>query len=166
MPPADASLLKQRSDVDIPEAVKVDQLWTTALVELADHIGAAAALRLCQARGGCEYYFPKKLAADHDLRGVLGDEVAEYLSQIYGGSTVELPTANAVLRRLRRTQVLARVRQGLIAKSAAARLLETNYRQVNKWLRRGEGCDKPGAVFIVPKKPTNQLDMFRDIKQE
>jgi hypothetical protein len=147
-------------DVPIPEDIKVGHGWPESLVELADHIGAAAALKLCQAWGGLDYYIPSKLPLDHDLRRILGDEPAEALSAAYGNNRIVLPRARKIFEKLRRGHILAEVRAGRLGKRQAARRLETSYRQILTWLKDGEGTDKAGRTSFRPVNKY-QLDMFR-----
>ncbi|WP_281545872.1 Mor transcription activator family protein [Grimontia sp. SpTr1] len=64
----------------------------SVLHEIAEVIGAAAAVRLGQAMGGARVYVPQTLKPDHPLVLILGRETAEKLSYYYGGDTFDVPS--------------------------------------------------------------------------
>jgi hypothetical protein len=152
--------LPRLSEIPVPDTIRVDRDWPEQLREMADYIGAPAALRFAQAYGGLDEYIPAKLPADHKLRLVLGDHPAEALSAAYGNNRIVVPVGRRVLEKLRRGHVLHKINTGEISKREAARLLEVPYRVVLRWLAAGEGSEATPGTHQNPPPQKNQMDLF------
>lgn len=79
----------------IDQMEKIDTTgWPARLLEVAEEIGAAAALLLVERFGGISLYIPtvQALKRDHLLVRALGLEAATQLCKARGGEHVEVPT--------------------------------------------------------------------------
>lgn len=65
--------------------------WPQTLQEIARLIGAAAAQKLAEDRGGVETYIPKYPGPNHELAKIIGLPALTILAKAYGGLTVEVP---------------------------------------------------------------------------
>src|SRR5579883_2549479 len=63
--------------------------WPARLVEIADLIGDAAALRLVAAFGGLRIYIPAQPKPDQALWQAVGESAAHLLAERYGSAEVE-----------------------------------------------------------------------------
>ena len=117
--------------------------WPASLVDIAEVIGPAAALRLVDAYGGTVCYVPLQLGPAHRLSQSIGVDAAERLAARYGGEKIEVPVLN-----------VARTRKALIARtpggvSEVARALGVTRR----WVR---------MVRNTGRADHRQIDMFSD----
>lgn len=103
------------SDFPIPENVVAGgKGWSLLMNEMAEYIGARDVLRLCDAMGGVQVYFPIK-NANGVLFPVLDEEKNRALSEIFGGTRLTLPTAKYAIAIARRAAVAALVRDGKLS---------------------------------------------------
>lgn len=78
--------------------------WPRGLQELAQRIGAKAAVALSEAIGGVETYIPKTPDPGHRLVAVVGLEVLQALVRHYGGQNLFIP--RGVYRDLKKVKIL------------------------------------------------------------
>lgn len=116
--------------------------WPASLIEIAEVIGQAAALRLVDAYGGTVCYVPQSIEPGHRLAQSIGLVAAARLVARYGGEKVEVPVLH-----------VARTRKALIAQAEGgvaevARALGVTRRWVRMVRNAGRGGDP------------RQIDMF------
>ncbi len=83
------------------------------LKELADVVGLAPALNICQRWGGEALYVPVKVQRFDPLALVLGLETAQLLATTFGGQVLQLPTEVNSLLDLRNRSILHDHRSGM-----------------------------------------------------
>jgi len=82
------------------------------MARLKEVLGTDATLALIAAHGGGNLYVPSRLRQAHPLLQTLGPEAAARLARAYGGERVDVPKIDAVLRQLRKKDILAARKQG------------------------------------------------------
>lgn len=87
-------------------------------------LGEAMAYRLVEQRGGSYVIVPKTFKVDHDLHEVLGTKGFGALVDAYGGSTLQLPKSDSLLRQVRHQRVVELLGQGYLVREVA---LKVNY---------------------------------------
>lgn len=153
-------------DLPLPADAQPDSSWTANMVEMADHIGASAVLRLVDRFGGMRIYIPadwargKVYEGKGSIREVIGDKAARILSDVYRREFILVPTAKAALRRARRAAVIAAVKAGDISGAEAARILETSRPYMSFLVNQSDEGDP--ATAPAGRRVSNQLDMFGD----
>jgi hypothetical protein len=90
-PPIAPNASKRRNlhDLPIPIDVQPDSSWTDVMIELADHIGAYAALLLVDAKGGTDPYIPVN-AVGSRFAPIIGEDKAAILHRVYGLERLQL----------------------------------------------------------------------------
>ncbi|KKC24865.1 hypothetical protein WP12_16660 [Sphingomonas sp. SRS2] len=89
--------------------------------ELAEYIGAANVLLLCERFGGQEIYIPARLSnRPHRVAELVGDQAFQILIEQYASCRLQIATAHASIRRAKRASVIAAARVGQISISTAA----------------------------------------------
>lgn len=157
-----AAELPTLADLPIPENVRPGQGWTPLMLEMADHIGPYATLKLLERFGGEVIYFPRDPSRGH-LREAVGEEKAAILSKIYGGERMELPVGERVLLRARRAPVLAAVRAGKLTGGDGARILKMRRTSFSKLVSSDEATDAEVVPLIKrTKADPRQINMFGD----
>jgi len=73
--------------------------WPQRLIEIADAIGDAAALRLVASFGGQRVYIAKHAAAGQLVADAIGVAEADALARRFGGEELEVPRAAALRSR-------------------------------------------------------------------
>lgn len=116
--------------------------WPASLVEIAEVIGPAAALRLVDAYGGTVCYVPMAVAPEHRLAQAIGIQAAELLAARYSGEKIEVPVLHS-----------ARTRKSLIARaeggvSEVARALGVTRRWVRMVRNAGRGDERQIDMFL------------------
>lgn len=110
-----------------------DQLPAQVL-EIAEAVGMAAALRLVGELGGTTWEFAQGANRNGQIRvaalaDIIGDEAAQRLTKLVGGSKIYIPRCDAALRRLRdleiHRQFVQAVREGVSANTVVAELART-----------------------------------------
>ena len=148
-----------REAVPIPEDAARGAGWTEAMGELADWIGEAATLKLCEAFGGVPLYIP--VAPPPDIVAVIGAEAARVLCETYGREMLTLPCAKAALLSARLSSMLNAIRGGQISLNEAALRLGTSARYVRQQLN----TPKLGARnWISAATRARQLDLLGSIE--
>ncbi|MBX9752297.1 MAG: hypothetical protein K5Q68_22095 [Roseococcus sp.] len=121
--------------------------WPASLVDIAEVIGVAAALRLVDAFGGMTLYVPEKLDPAHRLVQSIGMSAAEALIARYGLEKIEVPTLH-----------MARTRKALIANTTGpTHLVARELGVTTRWVR---------MVRNVPGADPRQMDMFAEPPKE
>lgn len=92
-------------------------ITSVQLRQVAEAIGAAAAVRLAERFGGVQTYIPKLPGAGHAFAPVIGVEAVRRLAEIWGGSHLELP--RGCFGRLKKAEVLRLLEDGLSKRQAA-----------------------------------------------
>ena len=82
------------------------------LRKIKDIIGTGAALTLAAAYGGCAVYIPATAGPAHPLSRLLGRGTACRLCRAYAGNTLKIPKLDAVLRQIRKKDILRRKKNG------------------------------------------------------
>lgn len=98
------------------------------LQEIAEDLGEEAALRFAARLGGTQIYVRRDEGGL--LRDILGDELAAWLADRYGGEIIIVPMAKALMRQRHRELILSLSREGLGADEIARRLGCTS-----RWVR-------------------------------
>ena len=131
------------ADLPIPEDAQVTDKWPAQMVEMADHIGPLATLRLIDQLGGQQVRVPLDPERS-PFRDVLSPSLVRTMAQIYGGNELELPVARPALTEARRASVLASVIKKDITVREAARILGTARTYVSYLINRsteGRGAE-------------------------
>lgn len=150
-----------RPELPIPEDVVPGAGWTEQMVEWAHLIGPYATLRLVEAFGGQEIY----ISADPErsrFKDIIGAEAAAAISREYRSCRLQIPVAQAALRRARRAGVIAAARKGDLSIAMAARMIGTSRPYMSELVNNSdEGSD---AKPFTPTRSidTRQMDMFSD----
>lgn len=118
--------------------------WPPILVEIAEIVGVAAALRLVDAYGGTTLYVPETAAPEHRLVQSIGAEAAIKLTTIYAMCKIEVPTLRMV--RTRKALIAATVGKT----SEIARELGVTTR----WVR---------MVRSIGSIDARQMDLFHEL---
>lgn len=118
--------------------------WPASLVEIAEVIGEAAALRLVDAYGGTVCYVPMAIAPEHRLAQAIGPVAAGRLVARYGGEKIEVPVLH-----------VARTRKAMIAQAEGgvaevARRLGVTRRWVRAVRNSGRGDPRQIDMFGPP----------------
>ena len=141
----------------IPPDSPVTSKWPAQMVEMADHIGAYATLKIIDWLGGREIYVPR----DPELspfRKMVGRETVEILSEVYGMNRLELPVARPALNEARYRPVIEKIREGDMTVAEGARLLGCTVRFVSKLVNAGE--DGKPVRRSRRHSDERQIDMF------
>lgn len=122
--------------------------WPASLVEIAEIIGPAGALRLVDNYGGTVCYVPQAVDTAHRLARSLGLEAAERLVARYCGEKIEVPVLHA-----------ARSRKAIIAKAEGgvaevARALGVTRRWVRMVRNSGRGDERQLEMFPSEGQPS------------
>lgn len=78
-----------------------------ALRNIADRIGAPAALALARRWGGRRLYVPHRVGAEHAITETIGLEHARALSSLYAGEFLDIPRPDGVWRARRDAEIRA-----------------------------------------------------------
>ena len=119
--------------------------WPARLVEIADLIGDAAALRLVAAFGGLRIYIPAQPKPDQALWQAVGESAAHLLAERYGSAEVEIPSG-AALRSKKIAILAARCSGRQIARDIGA-----TERYVRKVRNAGKLADERQADLFRSK---------------
>lgn len=147
----------------IPRDVKPSAAWPDSMIEMADHIGAYAAMLIVEKFGGLRI----KFASDPELsaaKPVIASTANRQLSEIYGNQTIEVPLAPRALREARMGGVLADLRaHRLTYTDAVIRLrlggIRVSVKQLAQLAARPPA--PPKARAVKPARPA-QLAMFEE----
>ncbi len=93
----------------------VDLDWSAlpaGLRDLKGIVGPGAALALAAAYGGGSLYVPAEAGPKHRLSRLLGEETARRLCRACAGDTLKVPKPDAVLRQIRKKDILRRKKNG------------------------------------------------------
>lgn len=104
---------KDENSFDPVSAVDLD--WSAlpaSLQELKGIVGAGAALSLTAVYGGRTLYVPAKAGPKHSLTQLLGEEAAQSLCRAFAGDRLSIPKPDAVLRQLRKQDIIHLREQG------------------------------------------------------
>ncbi len=118
--------------------------WPASLVEIAEVIGPAGALRLVDAYGGTVCYVPQgNVEPAHRLAQAIGPAAAERLVARYGGEKIEVPVLH-----------VARTRKAMIARAEGgvaevARALGVTRRWVRMVRNTGRGDGRQIDMFPI-----------------
>lgn len=126
------------------------------MLEMADHIGAYATLRLIEVFGGQPVYIPYKDQLS-PFTGLLGVDTARHIAQIYGGNRLQLPVGKAALLRARRGPIVAAARAKTLSMRDAAAILGTS----TTYMAHLVNATDEGAPSDAPaRRSSDQLDLF------
>ena len=125
------------------------------LSRLAEVIGLAAALKLCEAFGGTEIYVPMRVGPDHPVARCVGAEAARGIARAFGagrsGARIDVPKADD-LSRAGRNRAIATAAAAGASKQALARL----HGLTTRWVRaicNGDGADdRQLGLFDPPER--------------
>lgn len=150
-------------------AVRVTADWPDQLADIAELIGAPAALTLARAYGGGYLRVPLRLSEDHRLSQLIGHEAAATFCHHYGGERLQLPLAAALNRRMAREELLAEVRAGRLSISAAARQLGMTARAIRRIVRQtNEGAARARRLRAEARdaQRAQQIDLEDWLRQQ
>ncbi|ARR54776.1 hypothetical protein HY78_15700 [Rhizorhabdus wittichii DC-6] len=89
--------------------------------ELAEYIGAANVLLLCDRFGGQAIYIPaRRPSKPHHVAKLIGEDAFQILIEKFASCRLQIATAHAAIRRAKRASVIAAARAGQISISTAA----------------------------------------------
>lgn len=95
---------KNRCKVLFFEKLDQDLDWGLlphSLLEIKHIAGGTAALSLAFEYGGCRLYMPSNVRSNHPLVTLMGYPATQALAKAYGGSRINIPKKDAILRQLR-----------------------------------------------------------------
>lgn len=119
---ADGRLLRI-DDLPIPEDATIGVGWSPFMVELADHIGAYATLKLLDALGGESIRVSGTEAQRELFAAAIGAEKAAAFQSAFKGCKLDLPVARDAIVRAKSKPVLQAVAQEKLNTVDAARIL-------------------------------------------
>ncbi len=152
--------LPRLHDLPIPADVKPDKRWSPLMLEMAAHIGPAAALRFCDALGGQEIRV-SPFAARRQFEGVLSDEEAAIFVHAFSRERLNVPVATNALIAARRAGVLAAVRANKLTVAEAAVICRTPRNYITELVNRTlEGTDAAPFVALPSVRDPRQLDLL------
>ena len=100
--------------------------------DMLKFIDDESAAKLVTQYGGCAgLYIPVKLAPEHSLCLLLGEEMAKRLSAEFGGLTVEIPRACA-LKIAERNKLILKDKEAGLTQSRLARKYQLTVRSIRK----------------------------------
>ncbi len=149
------------TDIPIPDDVRPDRSWSQLLLEIAGIVGPRDALRLAEAIGGAEIYFPLG-GPPAELVEILGAEKAAAMNIRFQRETIELPTAKMELARARRGSVIAAVREDKMTPRQGAAILNVQTSYMRQLVKRPEEGHDAVPLVIKRKVDPRQIDMFPD----
>jgi len=115
-------------------------ITSVQLLDLAELIGDAAALRLAEVYGGQDsLYVPKRPRHDHSMANVLGPDAFDTLCWHYGGERIDVPrNANAETTKTR----ILQMDDGTASRNEIARRLGCTARYVRMVCNAGKDPDQ------------------------
>ncbi|MFZ5747675.1 MAG: hypothetical protein ACOY45_08435 [Pseudomonadota bacterium] len=117
--------------------------WNDQLVEIAQVIGEAAVVQLCEALGGTRTYVPRLIPANHPIALAIGGRAAAALADHYYGTYLDLPKAHN-----RRARAVELATSGGLTQKQAALAADYSERHLRRLLRAAEGDeDQPLLPF-------------------
>lgn len=116
----------------------------TSILEIADTLGTAIALRLMQEFGGLEIKLPLKPAADHEIIQVFGEQDGLALCQYLGGQLFYVPHGR--IRRTARAEIQALEAAGK-DRGQIARILGISQRHVRRAANSPDPDRRQGKLF-------------------
>ena len=112
--------------------------------ELREILGDDACIKLLGRYAGRRLYIPVKMSENHHLYWWLG-EAAKRLSEMYGGTTIELPLAPTRLWELRRKRIIELRKNGASIQEIIARL----------------GCSRRGIKYVLKEEKSLKKQAIR-----
>lgn len=156
-----ADALPRFDDLPIPADVTVGAYWAPLMVEIADHIGAHATLRLIARFGGENIRISRAMRRNPFVE-VIGEEAATIFCKAFHGEKLDLPVGRSALWHARAAPLLARVRAGDLTIADASRILRVARTRIHALLAQGDAAGAPprrrrrrGA-----EPDPRQIDMF------
>lgn len=151
--------LPRLDELPIPPDVKVGPGWTGQMIEMADHIGAYATLRIVAAHGGETVYVPNGMEDYSPFANLLSREQRNIFARVYGANRISIPVGRTALNRARRAVVIAAVRASKLTGAEAQQIIGTSRSYVAHLVHHtDEGMDK--ATHAKAKALPPQGDLF------
>lgn len=151
--------LPRYDELPIPADVSVGTGWSPLMVEIADHIGAYAALKLIERHGG-EHYRISRASRRNPFADAIGEAAATIFCEAFHGEKIDLPTGRDAIWRARARPVLARVRAGDLTIADAARILRVGRTRIHALLAEGDAAGEPPRRRRGRGPDPRQIDMF------
>lgn len=147
------------ADLPLPADAKVTRKWPAQMVEMADHIGVYATLRLIEALGGQQLRVPIDPERS-PFRKVLDARQVRIMAHVYGRNVLQLPVGRAALNEARRAPLIASVRNGDITVSEAARILGTARSYVSELVNGSTEAFGTQPLRRPRRADDRQIEMF------
>ena len=152
--------LPSLDDIDIPADIQPDSSWTRQMLELADHIGGHAVLKIVAAFGG-DYVYISGDPSRSPFTDILDTETTAIIARAYGGNRLAVPTGKAALARAKRAGLIAAVRAGMMSAGDAARILRTSRSYMSHLVNATDEAAGATPVRIGCRAADpRQIDMF------
>lgn len=150
--------LPRLDDLPIPSDATVGTGWSPMMVEIADHIGPYATLKLLERCGG-DHFRVSARRVHPRFADAIGEEAAELFCKAFDGSKIDLPTGHAAIWRAKALPILERVRCNALTIADAARILRVARTRIHAVLVEQEKAGAPKrrkGKLVDPR----QIDMF------
>jgi len=104
------------------------------MIEMAAHIPPRAVLQIVEHFGGNDLYVPVDPRRGK-LDAVIGPDLSDVMSQVYGPERLKIPCAKHALAHARRSAVIAATRADKLSLTEAARILRTSRNYVAELIK-------------------------------
>ena len=151
--------LPRLDELPIPADVQPGRGWTEQMLEMADHVGAYATLRIVAAHGGSQVYISRKADAC-PFADVVDEDTAEILASIYGGNRIQIPVGRAAVDRARRAGIIAAVRAGEMTGADAQRILGTSRTYVSHLVNQTQEGQNAQPARLSARHDPRQHKLF------
>ena len=129
---ADGRLVRV-DDLPIPHDASVGIGWSPLMVEIADHIGVYATLKLLERFGGENFRISRASRRDR-FAEVIGEAAARAFQEAFHGEKLDLPIGRDAIWRAKAKPIVDRVREGSINIADAARILRVGRTRIHALL--------------------------------
>lgn len=158
------NILPRLDDIPIPPRVRIDEArWPSLLVEIADHIGAYAALKIVDAYPGCYIYVPMDHALSPFTR-LIGEELARVISHVFGRERLPIPL-RGVVTHVRRCQLAYLYRAGKITLQVASAVGEMHVRHMCRLAKLDENWDQYDEIDLPEPRDVQLLRAATEIAE-
>lgn len=156
--------LPRFDELPIPAEVTIGIGWSPLMVEIADHIGAHATLKLLERFGG-EHFRISRASRRDRFAEVIGEAAAKAFQEAFHGEKIDLPTGRDAIWRAKAQPILGQVRDGLLTVADAGRILRVSRTRIHALLEEGDRAGLPRRRRVKPVDP-RQIDMFQTVSSE
>lgn len=151
--------LPRYDELPIPSEVSVGTGWSPLMVEIADHIGPYATLKLLERYGG-EHFRISRASRRNPFVEAIGEEAARVFCEAFHGEKIDLPTGHDAIWRARAKPIINRVRHGALTIADAARILRVRRTRIHAVLAEGDAAGEPPRRRKGREPDPRQIDMF------